>query len=265
MSFFKSKKRDYEIVRSDLQAALQKQDESTCQSIMDEVIQTWEKEVPEREFLLGWGLLSMCEFQMASAGKYMDYFLKEYPRATMPVRVEYARFLASTKEEDAATAIVREYLRDIRDRGWLEKLNDTHFSRLGAGQAYLLLTSIYTILGARSYSKRVCEHALKFPFLSTHLARYNEEIKTLNTELADSENAEKDRIWEEFFLGQGSQHLVTLQQWCHAKEASTLARRLELIDGLFRFNPSFKVDEKEIYLLELVGKTPEGKEVYNLG
>lgn len=104
------------------------------------------------------------------------------------------------------------------------------------------MTSAYTELGARSYSVRVLDVAKRISPAAA--AQYfDPELVRLKEELHDSENQKRDSLWEEFFSS-GS----NIDQLYKLTEAYPLMqRRIDLIEGQFRFNSEFKVEEEEIF------------------
>ena len=71
--------------------------------------------------------------------------------------------LANAGQPDPATQLAREYLRLVKEKGSLgPRLAEFPNVRLGASKAFLVMTAAYTHMGARSYSGRVLQFALRF-------------------------------------------------------------------------------------------------------
>ena len=72
------------------------------------------------------------------------------------------------------------------------------------------------------------------------------EIQTLDTELKLETNSALDAKWEAFF-SDGSNY-TELYNICKTSQFPQLAKRIELLDGNYKFDPSFKVDEAEMLM-----------------
>jgi len=66
-------------------------------------------------------------------------------------------------------------------------------------------------------------------------------------EMRDPSNKATNEKWNAFFAsGTGAD---ALYEACTSKGFPILAKRVDLLDGNFRFNPKFEVGETELYLL----------------
>ena len=233
-------------------------DEGKITALFDRLIGYKDAEPKKVEAALGWGILVACEFKLQCSGKYLHWFLKHFPQSVIPVKVEYAGFLADSGKEDSATRVAREYLRLNRDCGNLSpEISKLPTIRLGVSKAFLLLTAAYTTMGARSYSGRTLKYASQFPLDPGYLGNYQREMDRLRQELQEPHNRELNARWEAFFKsGEGANELFEL---CKSKGYEILARRVDLLEGNLRFNPDFRVDAKELFLLEMEMQQPDGK------
>ena len=110
-----------------------------------------------------------------------------------------------------------------------------------------MLTAAYTELGARSYSEGILKHALHFELLPDFITNIKQELARLAVEMRNPSNRATNEKWNAFFAsGSGAD---ALYEECTNKGFPILAKRVDLLDGNFRFNPQFKVGEAELYLL----------------
>jgi hypothetical protein len=260
MWLHKSKPETLESIEKKLREACRTKDEATFDASMSVAVELKEVDPKIRESLLGWGVLSACEFQFACASTYLPWFLDAFPHSAVPVRVEYARYLAQTQQEDQATEFARDYLRDMRDFGLLKSSGMTPMFKLGVSRAFILLTAAYTMMGARSYSQRVLEHALMFDIDEQHQKYYQVEQNRLTQELTEPVNQSLDDKWELFFQ-KNAKDFMELHDMCVRNEYLLLAKRLELLNGQFQFVKEFKMDESEIYLRTEIVKTKDQGEI----
>lgn len=252
------KKRSLDLLARDLKPALESRDEVRICALFDELI-ACRKSSPEKvEGLVGWGVLVACELKLRCAAKYQDWFLQSFPASVMPVKVEYAMFLANANQPDPATQMAREYLRLIKDKGSLgPRLADFPNIRLGTSKAFLVLTAAYTHMGARSYSTRILRYACQFPLDPAYLSLCRAELARLTKELQDEDMQMLDKRWELFF--QSGQDAGVLYQLCSDRKCELLATRVDLIEGNFRFNSGFRVDEDEMFMLVTEVKDRSGR------
>ncbi len=258
---FLGRKRTPDQLKVELKSALASQDDKVIANILDEVFQMAEND-PGAENLLGWGILSACEFNMPCTSQYLPLFLQRFPWSLMPVKVEYAGYLAQTEKHDLATHLAREYLRILNDAGHLARIGQLPIQRLGASKAFLIMTAAYTHVGARSYSRRILEWAGSLPLDEGYAVHYKNEIERLRQELQDNRNSQIDGFWETFF--QSGANADKLMQACQKMDCELLARRVELIEGNMRFLPDFKVNRAEMLLLVVDFRDSDGKVIHGL-
>ncbi len=257
LNFFK-KKRSLDQLGKDLKPTLGTRDEAQITKLFDEII-AYQKKNPETvEAHLGWGILVACEFKLNCVGKYLQWFLQNHPNSILPVKIEYADYLAATGEHDGATHLAREYLALIEAKGSLnESINTFPNIQRGVSKAFLLLTAAYTTVGARSYSKRILEFAGKLPLDSTYLKHYGIELQRLDDELAQPTNEGIDRTWEDFF--QTGKNADTLFNLCKLKKCEILADRVDLLEANFRINSNYAVEAEERLMLIYEVELNDGK------
>ncbi len=185
------------------------------------------------------------------------WFLKEFPDSLAPVKVEYAAFL-SNNSPDSATQLAREYLRYVDQRGAMTELSNMPMIRRDCSKAFLIFTSVYTTLGARSYSQRILKHASQLPLTADFIDMYRVELERLSEELKDPEIARRNEQWECFYRnGSNTKELYDL---CMKNNCPLLADRIDLIEANFRFNAEYQIGPEEWFQLVMMFRTPDGKE-----
>lgn len=220
-------------------------------------IRAFEKEL-ENENLLGFICGVIFENQMYDLKDLFFKFRDKYPFSIHPVRVFISELLTRVKRFDDATTESRFYLRATLENKQLENpVNEIVKSFIG--RAFYLTTCVYTEVGARSYSKNVINYAnsiISEKWHNEHWTKvYADEIITLDKELQDTNNKTIDDKWNDFFkTGANADELYKL---CIKNDFKDLARRVDLLEGNFRFNPEFKVDISEIFML-IYGGEKEG-------
>lgn len=239
-----------------VQPAIDARDEAHFIALAEEIIDRIEENPQKVEAVLGWAILVACEFQWACTSDLVGWFIGRFPDSISPVKVEMAVFLAESGRPDAGTQLAREYLRVVRDGGYLPRLADMPIARRGAAKAFLALTAATTHAGARAYSRRVLAHAKTLGVPPEFPAIYDAEIARLDTELADPANASQNDLWEAFFAT--GAHADVLHRVCLALDCPMLARRVDLIEGRFRFDAGsrYRVGIDEIF--ELVMQAEAG-------
>lgn len=197
---------------------------------------------------LAWIAGVIFEKDIATAFDLVDQFVKRFPESRHIIRVYMADLWARVGRFDLATDHARIYLRIARDAGILEDVAGTKILAEGVGRAFLLLTCVYTECGARSYSRRLLQFALRHKLDAKWIERYRREIEHLDGELENPKNQPIDDMWEAFFTN-GS-HAKELYDLAMNRGFEYLAQRIDLIEGNHRFNQGYLVDESE--MLQLV-------------
>lgn len=204
----------------------------------------FEKE-PKNEDLLAFIAGIIFEKQIWDIAEFIPEFLNRFPNSLHAIRIYFSDLLSRQNNFDSATTEARIYLRQIKENNLFGHLSN-NIIKNSISHGFLLLTSVYTASGARSYSKRVLELGNKF--VSDYWKNiYKKELKTIDNELLDSENIETNNLWENFF-NTGINADILFKR---AKENGfdNLAKRIDLIEGNFRFNSDYKVNESEIFQL----------------
>ena len=196
---------------------------------------------------LAWIVAVADEKGVPSAAGFLEIFVNRYPASLHLPRIYLADTLARAGRFDDSTEHARRYLRLAKDSGVFENLGNTRILRHGVSHAFLLLTAAYTELGARSYSEGILKHALHFDLLPDFIANIKQELARLAVEMRNPSNKATNEKWNAFFAnGSGAD---ALYEACTNRGFPILAKRVDLLDGNFRFNPQFKVGETELYLL----------------
>lgn len=178
--------------------------------------------------------------------QFLEAFCNAIPNVPHIAEVRLADYYASTNRLDDATARARQFLSKLRGTE-IEKDPAAHpfFHKLMV-RAYLLMTAAYTQLGARSYSQRILFKGIALNPPEPFLDRVSNEIQTLQAELKDQHAAELNAKWEEFFQhGANYDEVYNLAQ---KNNFPNLARRLEILEGNFRFNTEFVITDAEILM-----------------
>lgn len=198
------------------------------------------------EHVLAWCAASIYERQVESAFDLLGEFVNRYPHSLHLPRVYLADILSRNSHFDQASAHARHYLRLARDAGLLPDLLDKRIAREGVSRSFLLLTSAYTTLGARSYSQRVLEQSQQYALVDRWKSIVEQELEQLTKELESPDLAALNKIWQDFFAtGQGADFLF---KKCSDEGFPIMAKRLDLLEGNFKFNPTFQVDDEELFL-----------------
>lgn len=201
---------------------------------------------------LAWVTSVTAERGVPSAGEFLETFVSRHPASLHLPRVYLADNLASAGRFDEATEHARRYLRLAKDAGVFENLANTRILRHGVSHAFLLMTAAYTELGARSYSEGILKHALGFNLVPDFAQKIQQELERLAGEMRDPSNKATNEKWNAFFTnGSGADGLY---EACTSRGFPILAKRVDLLDGHFRFDSQFKVGEAELYLLAEVTK-----------
>lgn len=201
------------------------------------------------EGTLAWIAAALYERGVVPGFKLLEAFIERFPDSLHLPRVYFADLLARSSRFDAATDCSRIWLRCASDAGVLAKPLQAGILREGVGKSFLLITSAYTDMGARSYSHRVLTRALSHSLGPKWEAILREEMARLQTELEESANRQADLDWEAFF--ERGKNADSLFRRCKERGYPLLAKRVDLLEGSFRFDAGFKVGEREFLLLTL--------------
>lgn len=199
------------------------------------------------EHILAWVVASMYERGIDSAIDLLEVFVNRYPDSLHLPKVYLADVLSRASRFDQASDLARYYLRLAKDAGVFPDLGSKRIIQDGVSRSFLLLTSVYTTVGARSYSRRVLEYGLQYELSAKWKELIKIELSRLEQELLTPENEILDDKWEVLFSsGVGADELY---KKCIDGGFPIMAKRIDLLEGNFRFNPSFKIDLQEILML----------------
>ncbi|PIW37249.1 MAG: hypothetical protein COW24_00925 [Candidatus Kerfeldbacteria bacterium CG15_BIG_FIL_POST_REV_8_21_14_020_45_12] len=204
-------------------------------------------EEPNNENLLAWVAGNLFENKIPNSEGLLNQFVGIFPNSIHPIQVYLASLLLSHGQFDSASNEARIYLNRLLIKGSLSSPGEIISNPIlseGVGRAFLQLTSVYTEAGARSYSLRALKLGLWY--VSEYWKNvYQSEIQQLQQELAERKIRKLDEVWEDFFqYGNKMNKLITL---CKKRGFVILEKRLALIEGKFRYNPEYKVDQSELF------------------
>lgn len=204
-------------------------------------------EEPENENLLAWMCGNICEKQIPGGESLIVQFVDDFPSSLHPMRLYLSGMLLSQNQFDSASNEARIYLHMLKKEGIFhspEKIAQNALLAEVVGRAFIQLTSVYTEAGARSYSKRALEYGSVF--VSDYWKNvYTNEMNNLAQELENKKLRKLDMQWEEFF--QSGKNLKQLIKLCQKQKFVTLEKRIGLIEGKFRYDAQYKVDESELF------------------
>jgi len=205
-----------------------------------------------------------CGFGYAAEYSYIQSlqrkFIENHPQSLFPVKVDYAENLVLNGQVDIGANEARSYLALLHEKKMDEKIRESDMIADAVGRAFLLMTSVYTEMAARSYSIRVLEFALKLSLDDFWKDRLKQEIDHLKEEKSQGVLKDADTKWENFFegtddqpKGSGAQDLVVA---CRAKKFDLLEKRIALLYEIFQEKQHFVCDEEEFF--QLVYQTDQG-------
>ncbi|MGC0118608.1 hypothetical protein [Pseudoalteromonas piscicida] len=187
----------------------------------------------------------------------IEDFVNKHPNSLHIIRVYLSDLWARQGKFDEAANEARIYLWMLNETGLLTSNLDNPILLEGIARSLLLLTSVYTEAGARSYSIRVLQRGFSLRLAQHWKEHFKKEQRKLESELKEASCNKSDLDWEQFF-GTGN-CFVNIEKICEIKRFNYLQKRVELISNNFKFNSSYKVDERE--QLMLVRRT-ESNEFY---
>lgn len=194
----------------------------------------------------------MSDLALAVANHNLPYisFLEAFCDANAETphgaEIKLADFYAGLDKLDETTARARRFLSKFRGSEVEKNLSAYPVLQTMFARCYLLTTAAYTRLGARSYSYRLLNKALQLGLPKAFEDRLKNEIQTLNNELKIQANSDWDKKWEAFF-STGANY-TELHELCQTQQFPQMAKRIELLEGNFRFNIDFKIDDSEILM-----------------
>src|SRR5690606_15109811 len=137
--------------------------------------------------------------ELPDAPALMAEFMEKFPLSMQPVQVDYAEQLIWNGYLDEGANEARAYLHRVNDSGMQNYFEGYKLIRDAVSRALIMLTSVYTEAGARSYSRRVIEYAMVLQLDPYWQQRFRSEHNRLSEELQDSNNSKLDELWEGFF------------------------------------------------------------------
>ena len=206
------------------------------------------------ENTLEWIAGNVFERNVRNAFGVIPKFVDRFPDSLGLPRIFLAQ-LCENEQPDDCTELARYYLRAAKNRDLFDKLGDMNVIRAGVSRAFLLVPAAYKSVGALTYSIRVLSLGLKLKIQDDLRRLFQEDIDKLSNELRQSAAVQSvNNQWETFFsTGRGANDLY---ERCKKFGFENLAKRIDLIEGQFRFNSLFKVTDDELFLL--VHQTSDG-------
>lgn len=197
---------------------------------------------------LAWAIGAIFESNIVDAFKFIPIFIDKHPQSLHPVRVFYADLLARQGRYDEATDEARIYLRLLSESKLIDDLEGKALLLDGFSRAWLLLSSVYTEAGARSYSKRIINTGLSYPLPPIWADTLKKELSQLDVELESKELKATDEKWENFFKVADDWRFI--DNLCEEKGFASLRKRVELIQDNFKFNPSFNLEDEPLKIVQ---------------
>lgn len=177
---------------------------------------------------------------------FLEAFCDENAETPHGAEIKLADFYAGLDKLDETTSRARRFVSKFRGTE-VEKNISAHPVLLTMfARCYLLMTAAYTRLGSRSYSQRLLTKAIQMGLPKAFEDRMNSEILTLNNELKIETNLSLDKKWEEFYAT--GANYDELHELCIRSQYLQMAKRIELLEGKFRFNVDFKIDDSEVLM-----------------
>ena len=173
-------------------------------------------------------------------------FIHLFPNSLFPVSVFFADLQARRGAFDSASHEARVFLRKLVLSGVASKLSGEGIIADSAGRAIILLTAVYTHVGARSYSLRVLKRGLEMNLTPSWKMALDREASHILNELKSSpSNSAIDEKWERFFdTGVG---LEEIRRTCVSSGADLLLLRMQCIERTLAFDRAFVMDGKELF------------------
>lgn len=177
---------------------------------------------------------------------FLEAFCDENAETPHGAEIKLADYYAGLDKLDETTARARRFISKFRGTETEKTLSEHPVLVTMFARCYLLMTAAYTRLGARSYSKRILNKAISLQLPKAFDDRMRKEIQTLDTELKIESNLALDTKWEAFFSS--GANFSELHEICKSSQYPQLAKRIELLEGHFKFDSNFKIDESEMLM-----------------
>lgn len=180
--------------------------------------------------------------------EFIQQFLGTYPNSLYPLRVFLAKMMCDSDNFDDATSEARYFLRIVQENGKIGQIEDEKLLEYTM-QAFLLTTTVYVFVGARSYAKRVITWAKEFANEQWQ-KNFDIELSNLEKELAEEHLKEQDEKWEAFF--QNMENYDELYQRTAENRFTELAIRLRILKEEKEKNEMQPIDRREITRVVMV-------------
>lgn len=192
--------------------------------------------------------------ELPEAATFQARFLEKFPLSLQPVQVDWAEKLVWEGNLDDGANEARAYLHRIEEAGLQTLFEQYDVIRDAISRAFLILTSVYTEVGARRYSCRVLEYALVLQLDPYWQQRYRAEHARLCEELRELRYKQLDDLWEGFYAG--GENLDGLLELCRKCRLPLLGKRLETMRRMFDENSEYRPGDEEFF--QLVYQTDKG-------
>ena len=191
--------------------------------------------------------------EVENAANLLAKFVERFPLSLHPVQVDLAERLLQSGYLDHGANEARAYLSRVFQQGMPEYMGRFDLVRDGCARSLLMLTSVYTELGARNYSRRVLEFGLMMPLEQYWTSRFQAEHVRLGEELRREDARRFDRQWERFF--HENEGAPALAELCEKHNAPILAQRVRVLGDLRQAKPEPLGDEE---FLQMLYQTDQG-------
>ena len=208
----------------------------------------------EEEDFTAWCAGVAYGMEVPDASTFMARFMETFPLSLHPVQVDWAESLIWEGKLDEASNEARAYLSRVHAAGLQKFLEQAALVRDGVSRAFLLLTSVYTEVGARSYSRRVIEQGMLMDLDPFWQQRFRSEMGKLEQELAHPDLHKLDSVWESFF--REGKYLATVLELCEKCKLPIFAERMKVIARNFDEDKNYKVSDEEVF--QMVYRTDKG-------
>ena len=206
-----------------IQNHLDRQERKPLQELIN---QAFDEYGDEEEFS-AWCTSVAHGMECENAPDLLAQFIERFPLSLHPVQIDLAERLLHSGYLDHGSNEARAYLARISQSGLADFMKQYDLVRDGCSRAFLMITAIYTEMGARSYSKRLLEFAMMHPLDDYWLHRFQSEHLRLGDELRRADVRRYDKLWEAFF--ERNENVEKIVKICEDHHASILARRVTVL------------------------------------
>lgn len=206
-----------------IQTHLERQERRPLQDLIN---QAFDDYGDEEEFA-AWCTSVAHGTECENAANLLAQFIERFPLSLHPVQVDLAERLISSGYIDHGSNEARAYLARVCQPGLAETMSKHDLVRDGCSRALLMVTAIYTEMGARSYSRRLLEYAMMLPVEHYWVSRFQSEHLSLGEELRRVDASRYDKQWEAFLSS--NKDAGRIAKLCRDHNAPILARRVEVL------------------------------------